>query len=275
MAKKNSDAIDAFKPERILASSIGKSRYSQADIAAIVRACPAGSLDGKVEIFLPAWWRGDRPETISVSRDLALVEQLNIAAAIYLRDAMWETKPRPAELKDRLGKIKRAAARLLKTLGLGTKSRSSPSLIPHAIRSRLGVHAGPGKSGSEQVRSAAATVKQLHDWADRELGMMKYRPRAPLVYSGDAAFNKLLHAIAALWRDFLGGTPQVSFLGETSKKRRGKPCGPFFTFVNACLGPLGLPNRLTKDSSLGARLDNLFSPKRARKNNPKAVLTTG
>jgi len=261
--------IEDFRPEGILLSSIDNRLYSDADINAIIVACSTKLPEGKQKIKLPRW-RSDQV-AVTLTRREALATRLEIAAARYTRDVEWAKAPNPSQLKARFKKIQTAAAALLKTLGLGTRNRSNPDLIPHALLSRFRHHpmflAG---NGTDRVREIVSGVKMIYDWAERELWMAKTRPAAKLVNKGDKPFNDLLLRLGKIWSETFELKPRVSFIGGNSSNK-GQPCGPFFAFVKASLGHLKLPSRLTAASSLGDRLDRLFGPKMKRR--PKHVAT--
>jgi hypothetical protein len=130
--------------------------------------------------------------------------------------------------------------------------------------SRLALHAGFGRDGTEKVKAAAAEIKKLHDWAERELWLMDARAKREkrsnegVKYAGDTAFNAFLLELGEIWKTVLGGTARVSFIGEGSK-HKGKPCGEFFKFIAACLNPLQIEKKLQSDRALGSRLRRLFN----------------
>jgi len=269
MKRKNMQKIEDFRPEGILARSISERRYNVADIARITQIRPKIDLDERIEIELPVWWRGDRPERYHVSIRDALAERLEIAAALFFRDDMWAKKPSANKVAGRISQIKSSSGELLRTLGLGTKSRSNPSLIPYSLMSRLALHAGFGRDGTEKVKAAASEIKKLHDWAERELWLMDARAKGEkranggVKYAGDTAFNAFLLELGEIWKTVLGGTARVSFIGEGSK-HKGKPCGEFFKFIAACLSPLQIEKKLQSDRALGSRLRRLFNQSKGR-----------
>jgi len=267
MKRRKPGAIDEFKPQGILAKSVGKRRYSAEDIEAIARAAPTADLSASLTISLPAYWRGERPEEFTGSVLEVLRERMEIAAAFYFRNEMWTKQPNPAELKAKFIEIKDCAKNLLAALGLGTKSHSNPSLLPYSVLSRLSIHAGGGMDAPERVRTVAAQVKSLHDWAERELWAAKVRPKAKFEFAGDEALNDFLRELGDIWTTVLSGKARVSVIGGNSS-RKGQPCGPFFEFMKACLAPLDVDRRLKTPASLGARLRRLFNKKKQTKTSP-------
>lgn len=262
--------IEDFRPDGILLRSIDNRRYSDADIEAIIVACSTKLPEDKQEIPLPRWWSDQG--LVTLTRREALATRLEIAAALYARDREWAKAPNPTRLKARFRKVETSAAALLKTLGLGTRNRSNPDLIPHALLSRFRNHATfLDGNGTDRVREIVSGVKIIHDWAQRELWMAKMRPAAKLVNKGDKPFNDFLLRLGKIWSETFVQKPRVSFIGGNSSNKH-QPCGPFFAFVRASLGPLKLPSKLTAASSLGDRLDRLFGPKKKRR--PKHLATS-
>jgi len=264
MKRQKTGAIDEFMPQGILSKSVGMRRYSAEDIEAIARAAPTADSHDSLTISLPSWWRGERPAEYTGSVLEVLRERMEIAAALYFRNDMWTKQPTPAELAARFNEIKDCAKNLLAALGLGTKSHSNPSLLPYSVLSRLSVHAGGGMDAPERVRTVAAQVKSLHDWAERELWVAKGRPKAKFEFAGDEALNDFLRELGDIWTTILSGKARVSVIGGNSS-RKGQPCGPFFEFMKACLAPLDLDPRLKTPASLGARLRRLFNKKKKTK----------
>jgi len=261
MKRRKPGAIENFRPQGILSKSVGKQRYSREDIEAIARAAPIADISASLTISLSPWWRGERPEEFTSSVLEVLRERMEIAAALYFRDDMWTKQPTPGELAVKFTEIKNCAKNLLAALGLGTKSHSNPSLIPYSILSRLGVNAGGGVDAHQRVKTVAAQVKTLHDWAERELWAAKGRPKADLQFAGDQAFNDFLQELGDIWTTVLSGKARLSVIGGNSS-RKGQPCGPFFEFMKACLAPLDVDPRLKTPASLGARLRRLFNKKK-------------
>jgi hypothetical protein len=187
----------------------------------------------------------------------ALAARLEIATAIFLRDYEWEKKPTPSRLRDELEAIRAAAAALLATLGLGTKHRSNPDLIPYAILSVLRQQAGFMKpDGNARVREAVAGIKNLNDWVERELWNMQVPSDSPPRNKGDRAFNRLLAGLAEIWRDCFCREIDISLVSGNSRTK-GRAAGDFFPFVRSCLAQLDLPERLTSERSLAARIIRL------------------
>jgi hypothetical protein len=263
MKRRKTGAVQTFRPEAILVTSVGTQRYLAEEIEAIARTAPSANLSASLTISLPSWWRRERPEQITTSVLEGVRERLEIAAALYFRDDMWTKQPTPAELTVKFNEIKDHAKTLLAALGLGTKSHSDPSLLPYSVLSRLSIHAGGGMDAAQRVRTAAAQVKNLHDWAERELWAAKARPKAKFEFVGDEAFNDFLRELADIWTTLLSGKARVSAIGGNSS-RKGQACGPFFEFMKACLAPLDVEPRLKTPARLGARLRRLFNKKKAK-----------
>lgn len=261
MKRRKTGAIEEFKPQGILSKGVGKRRYSAEDIEAIARTAPIADMSGSLTIALPSWWRGERPEKFTSSVLEVLRDRMEIAAALYFRDDMWTRQPTPTELTAKFNEIKDSAKNLLAALGLGAKSHSNPSLLPYSVLSRLSVHAGGGMDAHKRVRTAAAQVKDLHDWAERELWAAKGRPKAKFEFAGDEALNDFLRELGDIWTTVLSGKARLSVIGGNSS-RKGQPCGPFFEFMTASLAPLDVDPRLKTPAGLGARLRRLFNKKK-------------
>ncbi len=199
MPRRKRPTLDDFKPEGILQNSLNQRRYSRRDIDVIVEPCDPGRLEEDIYVELPDWWSDELPSHRLLTIRKALEERLEIAAALLVRDQMWDSRPRPSDVKDRLQEIQRSAATLLKSLGLGVKHLSSPELIPYSIRSRLRVQAGlPSERGKERVENVVESIKVLHKWTERELWTLRMQPSTPLKYAGDKAFNALSYPLPLL-----------------------------------------------------------------------------
>lgn len=243
-----------------------KSVDSPPDVVEKILDAASSSLKAE-EAMVVSPFAGHEPRSQLLAPRAALAARLEIATAIFLRDYEWEKKPTASQLRDRLEAIRAAAAALLKTLGLGIKHRSNPDLIPYAILSALRQHAGFMKpNGDDRVRAAVTGIKDLNEWIERELWNMEtYRLSRPMqkpsrgpqsTNKGDRAFNKLLGALAGIWRDLFGRTIDTNLVSGNAQTK-GRATGDFFRFVSACLAPLDLPERLTAERSLATRLIRL------------------
>ena len=108
------DRISRFKPEGILLGRIGKRFLTSEDIATIASVFMPGSLEGLGQLELPEWWRGERAEVLNGTRQEILIEQIEMAAALYARDQMWENQPRQFEVASKLEAIQKKSIGLLR-----------------------------------------------------------------------------------------------------------------------------------------------------------------
>ncbi len=228
------DKIDAFNPRMVRHRHLETRHYSDADVQAIIEACPK-----KLH-----WQTQQR-----------LVRELERAATEYIVASAWRQKPTPLQLRDRMETIAKAAKRLLRVLGLGTKSHTSPDLVPHAVFARFRVRVLTGRP-DEKVRQTIEAVHRIYRWAAAEASKAP-KPKTESSRSSheaDTALDGLVLAIAAMWRDVTKREPRVPYVhGKVSREKAGQVDGPFFRFSVACLRPLnvnirphGLRDRIKK-----------------------------
>ena len=253
--KGNRPKVGDFQPRGILANSLQQRRYPPGVVEQVIAA--SSSLPRSDDVLVMSPFAGDEPRCRQLPPREALAAKLEIATAIFLRDYEWEKRPTASQLRDEMKEISAAATALLKSVGLGTKHRSNPDLIPDAILSVLRQHAGfMHADGETRVLEAITSIKNLHEWVERELWNMEGHPPSRATHKGDRAFNKLLTALAEVWRDIFGRKLDTSLVSGNARTK-GRAAGDFFQFVSACLAPLNLPERLTSEFSLATRLIRL------------------
>jgi hypothetical protein len=194
-----------------------------------------------------------------------LLIQLEIAAALFMRDQMWMNQPRRSDVIQRLEEVKAATLNLLRSLGLGVKQMSSSKLIPYALRSRLLLYAGlTSAKAPERLEAVVHGIKDLHGWIERDLRTLLHYPTIKLTHEGEKAFNSFLQRLGDIWLEILGKKPRINFISGNSPNK-GQPCGAFLAFIELALAPLELPESLTQRKALGSRLARLFNKRRRRK----------
>lgn len=215
------DKVDAFNPRMVQRRHLETRHYSDADVQAIIEACPK-----KLH-----WQTQQR-----------LVRKLERAATEYFVASVWRQKPTPLQLQDRMQEIAKAAKRLLRVLGLGTKSHTNPDLVPYAVFARFRVRDLTGRP-DENVRQTIEAVHRIYRWAAAEASKAP-KPKTESSRSSheaDTALDGLVLAIAAMWRDVTKREPRAPYVhGDVSRGKASQVDGPFFRFSVACLSPLNV-----------------------------------
>lgn len=211
------DKVDAFNPKMVRHRHLETRHYSDADVQAIIEACPK-----KLH-----WQTQQR-----------LVHELERAATEYFVASAWRQKPSPLQLRNRMQEIAKAAERLLRVLGLGTKSHTSPDLVPHAVLTRF---LARSVRPDEDVRQTIKAVHRIYRWAAAEASKVPKTERSRPRRESDTALDGLILAIAAIWRDVIKLEPRAPYIRrDGSRGKKGQPDGPFFRFSVACLSPLNV-----------------------------------
>ena len=213
------DKVDAFNPRMVRHRHLETRHYSDADIQAIIEACPE-----------KLHWRTQQ----------RLVRELERAATEYFVASAWRQKPSPLQLRNRMQKIADAAERLLRVLGLGTKSHTSPDLVPYAVLARFRVRVLTGRP-DENVRQTIKAVHRIYRWAAAEASKVPKTESSRPRHESDTALDGLILAIAAISRDVIKLEPRAPYIHrDVSRGKKGQPDGPFFRFSVACLSPLSV-----------------------------------
>ena len=236
MAKKQS-RVDTFKPRDVRRRHLETPHYSDADIETIIEAI----ID-------------NRPKRLHWNTRRKFVGKLEHATTEYFVARVWQRKPTPLQLQERMKSISHAAERLLQTLGLGTKSHTNPDLVPYAVLSRFRTRATPAPNPEEHVRITIEAIHRLYRWAYQESSAQRTTHGSRSRHKADTALNGLLLAYATIWREFTGKEPKTPYIhNDPSSEKAGQPDGPFFRFCIACLSPLnveipphGLRDRIAK-----------------------------
>lgn len=224
--------VDAFNPRMVRHRHLETRHYSDADVQAIIEACPK-----------KLHWRTQQ----------RLVRELERVATEYFVASAWRQKPFPLQLRNRMQEIADAAETLLRVLGLGTKSHTSPDIVPYAVFARFRVRVLTGRP-DEKVRQTIKAVHRIYRWAAAEASEASKTESSRSPHESDTALNGLILGIAAIWRDVTKREPRAAYVhGTVSRGKKGQVDGPFFRFSVACLRPLnvnirphGLSDRIKK-----------------------------
>ncbi len=182
---------------------------------------------------------------ISAAKRADLRRELNSAAYYYLSS---KDEPTPAQLRDRLAAIEKAAQKLLSVLGttrnitsqstsaeieLGFPATSMGAALQIAADDELSENGQPfTQSSSEMVSRAILGIGSLQRLASRALVEAK---KKVIPHGKTRDDERLLFAgvLAEIYRKFFDKEPRVS------RGRNQKPGGPFLCFIETCFAEIG------------------------------------
>ena len=180
---------------------------------------------------------------ISAAARASLRRELNSAAYYYLSS---KDDPTPAQLRNHLADIEKAAQKLLSVLGTGNITRRSTSAeielgLPTSMGEALQIAADDElsengqpftQSSSEMVSRAILGIGSLQRLASRALVEAKKNVK-PHGKTRDDQRLLFLGVLAEIYRKIFDEEPRVS------RGRNQKPGGPFLCFVETCLVEIG------------------------------------
>jgi hypothetical protein len=210
----------------------------------------------------------------------ALRDRLNVAAQNYFVMKQSESESPLTLPENQYRRIKNTADKLFKLLALpeGTLLPTPADTLPagewYEARNAQVYELTLIEQGFRLPPGCKESVKRLGDWASQAGANVRNRARRKNKRgrNPDRALNWFLGAVGGMWMDISQRLPSArTTRGESlNPTYRNRPTGPFYRFVCACCGHIGIPK-----TGLLDRLQRLFQgrgkTRRKKSNSPPAI----